>query len=267
MEDIQKEDVEQIESTQLSFGQTDDTQDTSEAGQVTESFGNWNDDKRFSEHWGEDPNKMYESLKYAEKKQGDYDSQVNDYKSQIDTLNQYKTDYEEMDRICSQPGVGEEILGVIERYQQNKNQQPQVNQQQQQQQQGYQGLDPAIQNQLNSVLEWKGNLESRADKIYAKEQEDNQLGQIDEYAKKYNIQYKPEEFKKFVTEGNVPTESWVHYFKSHAADVAMKNTANKAAENAYRNKSLIPSSVSGLDKNGPTLSGESVDDALTRILG
>ena len=78
-EDIQEQDApEQVEQekTTLTFGQGQeaDTQEASTDGQVDTVVTNWNEDKRFKEHWGEDPNKMYESLRFHEKRQGDYDN-------------------------------------------------------------------------------------------------------------------------------------------------------------------------------------------------
>ena len=74
MDDIQNTDVdEQVaeQSTTLNFGQgsEQDTQESASEGQVNQDISNWNDDKRFKEHWGEDPNKMYETLRYHEKRQ------------------------------------------------------------------------------------------------------------------------------------------------------------------------------------------------------
>ena len=54
MEDIQNEDAtEQVEeNTTLTFGQGEqDTQEASTDGQVEQSVSNWNEDKRYKEHW------------------------------------------------------------------------------------------------------------------------------------------------------------------------------------------------------------------------
>ena len=72
MEDIQETTVpEQVEpqETTLNFrqGQEDNTQEGVENGQVEQEIANWNEDKRFKDHWSEDPNKMYETLRYHEK--------------------------------------------------------------------------------------------------------------------------------------------------------------------------------------------------------
>ena len=95
MEDIQNTDVEeQVEesATTLNFGQgsENDTQEPTSEDKLNQDISNWNEDKRFKEHWGEDPNKMYETLRYHEKRQGEFDSQINDYKTQIEDLGKYK---------------------------------------------------------------------------------------------------------------------------------------------------------------------------------
>ena len=259
MEDIQDNDVEQVEGTQLSFGQTDDTQQASQDGQVEDNISNWNEDKRFSEHWGEDPNKMYESLKYLEKKQGDYDSQINDYKSQLEETSRYKTDYEVLEKLMDAPGIGDEIMGVLERYQSGQQQQIQKNNQP--------NLENNMQSQMQELLDWKQNLSARADELVMQEQQEQQMGEIDEYAKKYNIQFNRDDFLNYANENNLSPESWVHYFKSHAADVAIENARNLASENAYKSKFSNLSSPSSVSKGQGSINMQNVDDALSRILG
>lgn len=66
-EEVTEEQVEQ-EATQISFGQGNDVDTSSDdAGQVESSTNSWEGDKRYEEHWAKDPNKMYESLRYHEK--------------------------------------------------------------------------------------------------------------------------------------------------------------------------------------------------------
>lgn len=262
MEDIQQEDVEQVESTQLNFGQAEDTQQTSEDGQVNDSVINWQEDKRFAEHWGEDPNKMYESLKYLEKKQGDFDGQINDYKSQLEDLGKYKSDYEVLEKLMDAPGVGEEIMGVLERYQNGTNQQ-----QQQQNQYNQPNPDNQVINQLDELMKWKRDVAARADQLMYEEQQGDQMNQINDYAKKYNIQFDEKQFLDYVNTNNVPLNSWVHYFKSHAADEAMQNARNQAAENAYKSKFSNLSSSPSVNKGNPSVNMRNIDDALSRILG
>ena len=264
-EDIQATDApEQVEQekTTLTFGQGQeaDTQESSTDGQVDTVVSNWNEDKRFKEHWGEDPNKMYESLRFHEKRQGDYDN----LKGEVESLGKFREDYNSLEKLFEHPQIGTELLEVI-----NKHQNPQ--QYQQNQQTAAQGQDQAQPNpyegQMNEMLEWKKGIEQQALNQYQTQQQETQFKQIDEFAKQYNVQYDKNDFLKAMTEGNVDPQNWVHYFKSQATDVAMKNSANKAAENALRNKSAIPSSVGGQGKLTGKFSGMNVDQALDAILG
>ena len=112
--DVATEQV-QPEATQVTFGQGNNTDTPSDVnGQVeSESISNsWEGDKRFESHWGKDPNKMYESLRYHEKRQGEFDKQINDYKSQVEELQKYKDDYTAMEELFNNEQVGNELLGV-----------------------------------------------------------------------------------------------------------------------------------------------------------
>ena len=264
-EDIQEQDApEQVEQekTTLTFGQGQeaDTQEASTDGQVDTVVTNWNEDKRFKEHWGEDPNKLYESLRFHEKRQGDYDN----LKREVESLGKFREDYNALEKLFEHPQIGTELLEVI-----NKHQNPQ--QYQQNQQTAAQGQDQVQPNpyesQMNDLLEWKKGIEQQALNQYQAQQQESQFKQIDEFAKQYNVQYDKNDFLKAMTEGNVDPQNWVHYFKSQATDVAMRNSANKAAENALRNKSAIPSSGGGQGKLTGKFSGMNVDQALDAILG
>ena len=262
MEDIQNTDVdEQVEeqSTTLNFGQgsEQDTQESASEGQVNQELSNWNEDKRFKEHWGEDPNKMYETLRYHEKRQGEFDSQINDYKTQIEDLGKFKKDYESLEQLIEHPVLGDKLLRVIEEHQ-NNGQQVQDQQQVPQQQQH----SP----EMAEMLEWKRNLEQQALSNYQQQQRDAQIGQIDEFAKQYNLNYDKKDFVGAMEKAKVDPQNWVHYFKSHATDIAMRNAKNQAAEQALSNKNKAISSSANPGKGLPSLDGLSIDQALDRIL-
>ncbi len=262
MEDIQNEDaVEQVEEkTTLTFGQGEqDTQSASEDGQVEQSVSNWNEDKRYKEHWGEDPNKMYESLRFHEKKQGDYDKQINEYKEQVEGLNKYKDDYNALEKLFDHPEIGNELLGVI-----NKYQQPQQTQQVQPQQQDQ--LYAQLQNQVNDFSKWKEQLTQQAVAQHVQQQEQQQLTQIDEFAKQYRINYDRDDFLKAAKAKNLEPQNWGDYFKAQAVDVAMKSAANRAAESALTNKSSIPGTLPNTTKSLGADSGLSLRQQLESVL-
>ncbi len=264
-EDIQTEDapVEQVsEKTTLTFGQgTEDTQTASEDGQVEQSVSNWNEDKRFKEHWGEDPNKMYESLRFHEKKQGEYDKQLNEYKEQVESLNKYKDDYTSLEKLFDHPEIGNELLGVI-----NKYQQPQQSTQQGQPQQQDQ-MYAQLQNQVNDFGKWKEQLTQQALQQYNQQQEQQQLNDIDQFAQQYGINYDREDFLKAAKAKNLEPQNWGDYFKAQAVDVAMKSAANRAAESALTNKSSIPGTLPNSSKSSGSDSGLSTRQLLERALG
>ena len=265
-EDIQTEDapVEQVEEkTTLTFGQGhEDTQIASEDGQVEQSVSNWNEDKRFSEHWGEDPNRMYESLRFHEKKQGDYDKQIGDYKEQVEGLNKYKDDYTSLEKLFDHPEIGNELLGVINKYQQPQQQPTQQGQPQQQDQ-----VYTQLQNQVNDFGKWKEQLTQQALTQYNQQQETQQLTDIDKFAQQYGINYDRDDFLKAGKAKNLEPQNWGDYFKAQAVDVAMKSAANRAAESALTNKSSIPGTMPNSSKSSGSDSGLTTRQMLERALG
>ena len=114
-EEVTEEQVEQ-EATQISFGQGNEDTSNDDAGQVESSNNSWEGDKRYEEHWAKDPNKMYESLRYHEKRQGDFDKQINDYKKQVEELSRYRDDYNAVEELFNHEQLGNELLGVINKY-------------------------------------------------------------------------------------------------------------------------------------------------------
>ena len=110
--------------------------------------------KRFNTHWGEDPNKMYESLRSHEKKQGDFDKQITDYKDQVETLQKYKDDYKAVEDLFNHEQMGSELLGVINKYQSPE-----------QQQEAQQEVNPMNQ-QLTDLMSWRDNIEKQALNTY-----------------------------------------------------------------------------------------------------
>tara|TARA_R110000751_G_scaffold2435_3_gene12747 strand:+ start:6823 stop:7626 length:804 start_codon:yes stop_codon:yes gene_type:complete len=264
MGDIQETDVEeQVEETTLNFGQGEqDTQDTSE-GQVEQAV--WNEDKRYKDHWGEDPNKMYETLRYQEKRQGDYDTKIKDFTGQVEELNHYKNDYETLEKLMEHPVLGEKLLSVIQEHQQGNQQQGNQQQENQGTTEG-QGQQVPHSNEVNELMDWKNNLEKQAEDQYYSNQKDEQLSQIANYAKEFNIKYDKDDFLNAMKGSNVSPESWVHYFKSHVSDIALKNAKNKAAEQALSTRNQMYSSSSSSDKGLSSLNGLTVDQALDRAL-
>lgn len=258
MEDIQEQPAtEQVEpeATTLTFGQGNeqDTQEVVDNGQVEQEIANWNDDKRFKDHWAEDPNKMYETLRYHEKRQGDYDN----LKSEVESLGKYREDYNALEKLFEHPELGNQLLGVI-----NKHQNPQAVQQQNVEDNPYQ----AELQKLNDMWAWKEKIDQQATQHLQVQQQKEQFEKIDNFAKQYNIQYDKDDFLSAMQQQNIDPNNWVHFFKSQASDVALKNAQNRAAETALKNRSAIPSSVSGSGKLGSPYSGMNVDDALAAIL-
>ena len=264
MEDTQvteaSEQVEQSqESTTLSFGQdanSDNDTHADSTGQVENNISSWEEDKRFKEHWGEDPNKMYESLKYHEKRQGDYDKQVADYKSQVEDLGRYRDDYNALEQLFEHPELGKKLINVI-----NEHKNPTQNVQGQHQPSQIDDL----RSQVEQLSQFKNDLDQRAMKQYKEQQEQQQFEQIDDFAKKYNISYDKQDFLKAMEGQNADPSSWIHYFKSQASDIAMKNAANRAAESALNNKKLAPSFSSSEQKLSSGRNGQNVDQLLDEI--
>jgi hypothetical protein len=250
---------EQQEKTTLNFGQDQEVAKDTQAestGQVENNVLNWEEDKRFKEHWSEDPNKMYESLKYHEKKQGEFDSQINDYKTQVGELGKYKSDYESLEKLFDHPELGPELLTTINKYKDPQNQAQSVQD------------DSPYAGEINELKQWKSQIEEQALGQYKQQQEAEQFTQIDAFAKQYNIEYNKDDFLNAMQTAQVDPASWSHYFKSQAADVALKNASNRAAEAALKKKSVV-SSFPSQDSKASVASGnyQNYTEALNKVLG
>ena len=236
--DVAPEQV-QPEATQVTFGQGDSV-DTSgnENGQVeSESINSWEGDKRFESHWGKDPNKMYESLRYHEKRQGDFDKQINDYKSQVEELQRYKDDYTQIEELFNHEQIGNELLGVINKYsngeQEQVQPQPQTNIQD---------------DRLNDLLSWKEQIENQALSHYETQQQNEAFNKIDKLAEQYVINYDKEQFANFMNEAQIPKHLWFDAFKAQAFEQVMAKHGTQAAEQALSKAQATPSVVTGSNK-------------------
>jgi hypothetical protein len=234
--DVATEQV-QPEATQVTFGQGDSVDTSSnENGQVkSESINSWEGDKRYESHWGKDPNKMYDSLRYHEKRQGDFDKQINDYKSQVEELQRYKTDYQQIEDLFNHEQMGNELLNVINKYS-NGNQeqaQPEANVQD---------------DRLNDLLAWRQSIEQQAMSHYETQQQNKAFDSINEYAKSQNIQWDKDEFVNYMQANNFPVETWPIAFKGVASEQIMANQRSKAAEQALSKAQATQSVVTGSNK-------------------
>jgi len=253
-EKVTEEQVEQ-ESTQISFGQGNDVDTLSDnAGQVESSTNSWEGDKRYEEHWSKDPNKMYESLRYHEKRQGDFDRQINDYKKQVEDLSKVRDDYNAVEELFNHEQIGNELLGVINKY---NNVEPE---------QAIKQEDPNVR-QLNELVSWKSNIEEQALNSYYKQQEEAQISEIDQLASKYNLKYDKQQFIEHMNQGNIPREYWARYFKSEALPTILTANSAISAENALKKSANTQSLATGTNKQKSAIGGESTyKSALDKIL-
>lgn len=234
--DVATEQV-QPETTQVTFGQGDNVDTSSnENGQVeSESINSWEGDKRFDSHWAKDPNKMYESLRYHEKRQGEYDKQINDYKSEVEELQKYKDDYSQIEQLFNHEQIGNELLGVINKYSNGEEEQvqPQNNIQD---------------DRINDLLSWKENIEKQALSHYGTQQENEAFSKIDNLSNQYGINYDKEQFSNFMNEAQIPKHLWFDAFKSQAFEQVMAKQGTQAAEQALSKAQSTPSIVTGSNK-------------------
>lgn len=252
-EEVKEEQVEQ-QATQINFGQGNADTPNDDAGQVESSNNSWEGDKRYEEHWSKDPNKMYESLRYHEKRQGDFDKQINDYKSQVEQLQRYKDDYTAVEELFNHEQIGNELLGVINKYSAGEPE-PKVE-------------APAANNQqLEELMSWKSSIEKQALNHYYTQQEQEQFRDIDALAKQYNLSYDKEQFVKHMNDGQIPREYWSRYFKSEALPTILNANAAISAENALKKSVSSQSIATGANKQRPTAGGESnYQSALDKLL-
>lgn len=254
-DDVAMEQV-QPESTQVTFGQGEYTDTLSNSnGQVeSESINSWEGDKRFESHWAKDPNKMYESLRYHEKRQGDFDKQVNDYKSQVEELQQYKDDYTAMEGLFNHPQIGADIENVLNKY--NKGNQEQVSPQ------------TSIQDdRLSDLLSWKESIEKQALSHYETQQQSEAFNKIDKLADQYVISYDKDQFTNYMNEANVPKNLWFDAFKAQVFEQVMAKHGTKVAEQASEKKQSSQSVPIGTTKISNNVPGNDWVQDLKNALG
>ena len=234
--DVAPEQV-QPEATQVTFGQGENMNTSSnDNGQVeSESINSWEGDKRFESHWAKDPNKMYESLRYEEKRRDEFNNQVNDYKSQVEELQRYKDDYTQIEELFNHEQIGNELLGVINKYSNGEQEQaqPQTNFQD---------------DRLNDLLSWKDSIEKQALSHYETQQQNEAFNKIDKLAEQYVINYDKEQFANYMNEANIPKHLWFEAFKAQAFEQVMAKHGTQAAEKALSKAQATPSVVTGSNK-------------------
>ena len=227
----------QPEATQVTFGQGENTDTLGDAnGQVeSESINSWEGDKRFESHWGKDPNKMYESLRYEEKRRDEFNNQVNDYKRQVEELQRYKDDYTQIEELLNHPQIGPDIENVLNKYSNGEQEQvqPQTNIQD---------------DRLNDLLSWKEQIEKQALSHYETQQQNEAFNKIDKLAEQYVINYDKEQFANYMNEAQIPKHLWFEAFKAQAFEQVMAKHGTKAAEQALNKAQSAPSVVTGGNK-------------------
>lgn len=252
-EEVNEEQVEQA-TTQIHFGQGNKDTSDDNAGQVESESNTWEGDKRYEEHWAKDPNKMYESLRYHEKRQGDFDKQINDYKSQVEELQKYKDDYSQIEELFNHPQIGPDIENVLNKY---NNVEPE---------QKVEETNSQAQ-QLQELLDWRSNIEKLAMDKYYKEQEQQQFKEIDELTKQYSLSYDKDKFIQQMNEGQIPREYWSRYFKSEALPTILNANTAISAQNALKKQASTQSIATGQNKQRPSVGGESsYKSALDKVL-
>jgi len=264
MENIQPKDQEQAEVTQVKFGQDESTQDQS-GGQVDSTdYGTWDNDKRYSTHWGEDPNKMYQSLRYHEKKQGDFDNQINDYKTQVEALKEYETNYKAVEDLFNDPNIGPKLSQVINEYQAGNQQAQSYNPNgvtDPNQQAFYQQLQP-IQQQLQEMSNWRNDLMNAVNQQNAQQVQDQQFEAIDQIASQHGLSYDKNSFIQEMNAKNIPVEYWSAHFNSVAMPQVLANATAQASTSALKNANETHSIAGQADKTAPSGEGQSFYDKL-----
>jgi hypothetical protein len=191
---------------------------------------------------------MYESLRYEEKRQGEFDKQINDYKSQVEELQKYKDDYSQIEELFNNEQIGSELLGVINKYSNGEQEQvqPQTNVQD---------------DRLNEILSWKESIENQALSHYETQQQNEAFNKIDKLAEQYVINYDKEQFSNFMNEANIPKHLWFNAFKSQAFEQVMAKHGTQAAEQALSKAQASPSVITGSNKVPVTANApRSIDD-------
>jgi hypothetical protein len=247
-QDIQPESVQEV-------GQVEGTHDQGQVDQVIDQEG-WQTDKRFKEHWGEDPNKMYDTLRHLEKRQSEFDTA----QSQVKELQEYQNTVK---GLLDHPELGPALTQVIEDFENN------------QLKAKYGEMSPEqlemvkAQDQRLSELEEKYQSHEQEQKFNAiKEEAETQLSNVNALAKEYGIELDEGQFLTYCQENNVPVTMMQAAFLEHALPILKDKFQIKGEENARKNIAAGQKAnlTSGKDKQ-PNEQYETMGQALDRVLG
>jgi len=261
--DVAQETIDTPEQGQVEDTQVDPVQveDTPPEGQVEnlepgQEVSGWEADKRFKEHWSEDPNKMYDSLKHLEKRQSEFQDQSENFTK----LQDYQKNVQD---ILNHNVLGPQINKVIQDF---ENQQLKT-----------QYGENLSEDQLDHIRQQSQRLEELESKVNSQEEQKNidafkaqaetSLTEIDALAKKNGIEYKREEFLNYCTQNEVPVALMKAVFLEHANEKMLERAMNNGEQNAFNNIKSNNAGNLGASQDKANNKEKSWDEALNGVLG
>lgn len=225
----------------------------------------WQEDGRYEKLWNKDPNALFKSYKELETKLQANGSRISDYEKKLETLNTEVDNYNNfkkyLDSIQNHPEYSSKFSALVDEY----------NKELRRQQYGA-DLPDHIVEKLQEVDNLKQYVENYENEKKLKEQSkivDSQLEQIDDIAKKHNIEFDKNQFMAWCLENQVKPRDMSAYFIKEAFDHIKGNITHKTQENTLNNikKNSKASLNIGTKKSGQnTNSTMSLEDQMRAIL-
>ena len=271
-----EENTQQVEEpkstvTEIKFGdegngnqQAEQVNDTSNQEFDNTEYSSWDADKRYKDYWKEDPNNLYQTLRQEEKAKKNYQNQINDYQTQIESLKEYETNYKAVEDLFNDPNIGPKLSQVINEYQAGNQQAQSYNPNgvtDPNQQAFYQQLQP-IQQQLQALSDWKNDLMNTVNQHNAQQVQDQQFEAIDQIASQHGLSYDKNSFIQEMNARNIPVEYWSAHFNSVAMPQVLANATAQASTSALKNANETHSIAGQADKTAPSGEGQSFYDKL-----
>ncbi len=260
--ELGNENVDAVTTPDASLGQDNspvqepasDVDNSSPDNAAAQPAHNWQEDKRYSTYWKEDPNEMYGSYKSLEQKLQDNGSKIKEYEGQIDNLTKSSNEANDLrsyiESMQNHPEYSGKLTELVDGF----------NKAARREAYGADLPDHVVE-RLGEIDNIKAELAERKEQEAVAEQEkivSSQLKEIEDVAKKYNIAYDDkvkDEFVKWCLEKNISPSNLRSKFLEKALDEGniAASVANKTQEKVIKNitKNKAGSLPSGSNNNKP----------------
>ena len=264
----------QADTQQSTDGQVEITNNEQggETQENTQQEYNLSDDSRVGTYWkGEDgnvdPNKMYDHIKFVEKKQGTYDKLQTDYKSLEEKNVELQSVYDEVNTILNDPQSGPMLKNTLQEIE-NAKARSKYGELSDAELSYRTQHDDKLDNTQREITELRNQIRDREHTDIAK----SQIGEIETMAKEYGVDPNVSGFLDYVKQHQVPVNLFKAVWKDLASEKIYESVGNKRLElerNAGKQTmpGSMPSSNSGRSQASLNTDGMSISDMAKQMVG